>query len=112
MTTKILDADGNQANGNGTTGMPWQVRAIGFFGVPSAIAIFLVYVLAADVRSDATSAAVAAAAMRTELAQHQKHTEMLHQNIEEYMRTQLLLMRRMCSHAARTSSERDTCFQP
>lgn len=37
--------DDTKVNGD----MPWQVRAIGIFGVPSVIAMFLVYTMASNI---------------------------------------------------------------
>lgn len=92
-------------------GVPWWVRAIAFVGVPSAIACFLVWTLAGDVRTEATRAANTSLANASALVEHQKHTEQLHQNIEKYMNSQLLLMRLLCSNSARSAEERRACFQ-
>ena len=104
----ILDADGNEQKNGG----PWWAKDIRVAGPLTVIACALVYVLAFEVRDDARAAAATAAVIRTDIAAHHKHTEQLHTNIENYMRVQLLLMRQLCSNAAKSSEERRACFQP
>lgn len=105
----LLKADGTDAGGgNG----PWWVKSLWVVGPITMIAIGLVYLLAVDVRNDSRLAASTAVVTQRDLADHQKHTEQLHQNIEGYMRTQLLLMRQLCSNSAKSADERRGCFQP
>ena len=104
----LLNADGTEATKNG----PWWLKSAWVVGPITLIAVGLVYLLASDVRTDARAAASTAVAVRGDLAEHQRHTEQLHQNIEAYMRTQLLLMRQLCTNSAKSSDERRGCFQP
>lgn len=109
MASQILNSDGLPANGNGG---PWWVKDLRVVGPITIIALGLVYLLAVDVRNDSRAAATTANLMRSELSEHQKHTEQLHVNIESYMRVQLLLMRQLCTNSAKTPDEKRACFQP
>lgn len=104
----LLKADGTEANGNG----PWWVKSAWVVGPITMIALGLVYLLAIDVRTDSRAAASAATAVRGDLAEHQRHTEQLHKNIEDYMRVQMLLMRQLCTNSAKNNDERRGCFAP
>ena len=108
MTT-ILGPNGETANGNGG---PWWAKDLRVVGPITLIAMGLVYLLAVDVRNDARAAAHAAETTQADLVEHQKHTEKLHQNIEDYMRVQNLLTRQLCVNSARNSQDRTDCFKP
>ena len=105
----VLKADGTEANGNGG---PWWAKDLRVVGPITFIALGLVYVLTVEVRTDSKAAAVTAATIERGLAQHHKHTEDLHRNIEDYMRVQNLLTRQLCSNAAKTDDQRAGCFKP
>lgn len=105
----VLHADGTPTSNNGG---PWWAKDLRVVGPITLIALGLVYVLTMEVRSDAKDSAVTTAAMRAELAAHQKHTEDLHRNIEDYMRVQTLLTRQLCVNASKTADERGACFKP
>lgn len=109
MAGTILDSEGQPANGNSG---PWWARSIWALGPLTIIALGVVYVLAVEVRSDARAAAESAAQTKTELATHHRHTESLHQKIEDYLRVQNLLTRQLCANSAKTNEERRACFQP
>lgn len=104
----LLNADGQEVNGSG----PWWLKSIWVVGPITVIAVGLVYLLAMDVRSEARAAADTSAAVRSELADHQRHTESLHRNIEDYMRVQTLLTRQLCVNAAKNADDRAGCFRP
>ena len=105
----LLNAHGQEVNGNGG---PWWAKDLRVVGPMTVIAVGLVYLLAVEVRGDAKAAAATATAMRSELSLHHTHTEALHASIEGYMRVQLLLLRQLCNNAAETPEERRACFQP
>ncbi len=103
MATRLFNPDGTEIpNGNG--GMPWQVRAIGFFGVPSAIAIFLVWNMTGTQANDIREA-------RAQLANHAQVSAVA--NIETAKRLEHVerVLTAICVNAAKTISERAGCFQ-
>lgn len=104
----LLQADGTEAN---TTG-PWWAKTVWMLGPLTIMCMGLVYWLAMDVSNEARAAATTAAAIQRDLSSHQHHTEMLHKNIEDYMRVQNLLTRQLCANAAKSSDERNKCFVP
>ena len=80
--------------------IPWWVGAIYKVGVPTAIACYLVYILANRVQTgiEATNAALAA---------HIHQQQMHYQNEEK----QLQLLRAICSNSAANGTERNECFK-
>lgn len=109
MATQIFGANGEELNGkNG----PWWLRSAWVVGPITLIALWLVYFMAMDVRDEARVAARVGVAIQSSLIEHQKHTEALHQNIEDYMRVQNLLTRQLCANSAKSDVERRACFQP
>ena len=104
----LLNADGLEVDGNG----PWWLKSAWVVGPITVIALGLVFLLAFDVRTDSRVAASTAVAVRGDLAEHQRHTEQLHKNIEDYMRVQMLLLRQLCTNAAKNADERAGCFKP
>lgn len=103
----LLQADGTEANTNG----PWWAKTVWMLGPLTIIALGLVYLLATDVRNEARAAATNSASVQRDLAAHQHHTELLHKNIEDYMRVQNLLTRQLCVNSARTQQDRADCFK-
>jgi hypothetical protein len=108
-TPNLVDPSGMEINGkNG----PWWLKSAWVVGPITLIALGLVYFLAVDVRDEARDAARVGVAIASALAEHQKHTEQLHRNIEDYMRVQNLLTRQLCANSAKSDVERRACFQP
>jgi hypothetical protein len=112
MTSIINSENGN--NGGATAGMPWWVRAITVFGVPAAIALFLVWTMASKQtaaletiatgladhnRGDATATADIRAAA-TEVRDVLRDTNI---RMESYLRI-------MCVNAAKNVTDRSTCL--
>jgi hypothetical protein len=97
-------------NGNS----PWWVRAIVQVGVPASLALFLVwYVTLGPDRNEARRAAIAAGIVDAKIDKHMLHTEQLHRAMEDYMRTNTLLMRQLCVSAAKQAGEdARNCFAP
>jgi len=88
-------------------GMPWQVKAIGFVGVPSALLIYMIYAQNVDFKANLHS-------VRENLGLHSEQTRILiDQNsklivtIEQLNRT----MDRICSNTAKNTTERNECFR-
>ena len=91
-------------------GMPWWVKAITFFGVPSAIALWLVYLLG-------TTIANATLTNSTALIEHHQATSSLVNVIntehQEHKLDSVIiqqLLQAMCVNAAADSDERGNCF--
>lgn len=104
----ILGADGQEVGSQG----PWWAKSLWVVGPITVIALGLVYLLAVDVRNEARAATQSSIAVQRDLAEHQRHTEQLHRNIEDYMRVQNLLTRQLCVNAAKNPNERAECFKP
>lgn len=82
------------------TEIPWWVSTVYKIGVPTAIACYLVYILANKVQTgiEATNEALAA----------HIHQEEMHFNNEQ---KQLQLLRTICANAATDRNERNECFK-
>jgi hypothetical protein len=94
---------------------PWVVRAISVFGVPAAMALFLMWYVTLGPGGDKSSLREhfsETVTIQNRLDQHLTHTEMLHRNIEHYMQVQTLLTRQLCVNASETEDDRAACFKP
>ena len=94
--------------GNGgaeSNGMPWWVKAAGVVGVPSLIAVFLVYALASghQATTDDIAKDVKAHAEASEL--HTSDSKAALDRIERIFRV-------MCVNAAADSMQRERCLAP
>lgn len=80
--------------------IPWWVSAIYKVGVPTAIACYLVYILANKVQTgiEATNEALNA---------HIRQQQMYFDNQQK----QLQLLRTICANAATSGMERNECFK-
>ena len=87
--------------------MPWQVRAIGIFGVPSAIALYLVYTLASDIRP--LTAAVERVAVQME-ATNVAMVRALAQTQSEYLALRRILTAQ-CINASQSNEDRRRCLE-
>ena len=90
----------------GIDGMPWWVKAIGFVGVPSAIAMYLIYALVANVvpamfemQKTMNTLAVQIGTVSTE------HQESKRQN-EEIIK----VLRGTCLNQSKTYEEKSRCL--
>lgn len=102
MATQLFNSgDGSGSNGSG---MPWQVRAVGFFGVPSAIAIFLVWNMTGTQAQDIRAA-------REQLANHAQVSASA--NLETAKRLEHVerVLTAICANAAKNLGDRASCFQ-
>lgn len=85
---------------------PWWVTLTLKVGVPAAIAMFLVYLLAVDVRG-------ANARIERTLADHITIGPAMIRMLEDHERSDIRLetyARLNCVHAAKTQAERDACL--
>ena len=92
---------------NGNSQMPWQVKAIGLIGAPTAIACYLVYILAGEVKTVSTET-------RQGLTSHASQTTELINRMDEANREQKLLkllLQRICVNTAKTEQTRADCFR-
>jgi hypothetical protein len=87
-------------------GMPWWVKAIGFVGVPSAIAMYLIYALVAnvvpamfDMQRAMNNLAVSVGNISTEHAESKRQTEEM-----------LKVLRGSCLNQAKTYEEKSRCL--
>lgn len=91
-------------NGNGVTHLlPIWMRAIATLGVPSAIAIFLVWVGSNEVPKIQRQTQVNTEA----LVQLQEHTRQIQETNAAIYR----MLQRLCSNTAKTDDERSRCFE-
>lgn len=81
-------------------GLPWQVKAIGFIGIPSTIALYLTYVMAGTMTKNTAD-------VKDLLSEHHMVTRTLIQQNETIIR----VMRTGCVNAAKTYDERARCQQ-
>lgn len=87
-------------------GMPWQLKAIMTVGVPSAIALFLVWSLA-------NNFGIAQASTNKMLMDHIAVAPAMMRMLEEHKDSDIRLenyLRRICVNAARTAAERESCL--
>lgn len=92
---------------NGKDGMPWQIKAIGLIGVPSAIAIYWTVVAAQDIRLNQQ-------AQKENLALHATQTSVVSEQNRELLVTLEELKRSMskiCTNTAKNYQERNDCFR-
>ena len=93
-------------SGTDTSHMPWWVRAITFFGVPSAIAIFLVWTMA-------VSQSQALSKVADKLADYNNTTTAAAFNVKEALQESNRRMENylfiMCVNAGNTSEARNAC---
>jgi hypothetical protein len=90
----------------GIDGMPWWVKAIGFVGVPSAIAMFLVWALVSNVipvmlemQKTVNTMAVQVATVSAEHAESKRQTEEM-----------LKVLRGSCLNGAKSYEEKTRCL--
>jgi len=96
--------DGNPKRRTTDSGYPWWLNAIYKVGVPSAIAIFLVWFMTTQVRDNLNSI---------------KENLMLHSEVNikslqanEFHNDKLFkLLQRICANSAKTNTERVECFR-
>lgn len=94
-------------NGKPDNSMPWQIKAIGLIGVPSAIAIYLVLSLDQGIRADNRT-------LRESLNYHTQQTEVSRVQNEKILNTLESIKRsqdRTCANTAKTYADRSECFR-
>lgn len=87
--------------------MPWQVKAIGLVGVPSAIAIYLVYTLASGI----VPAMQEMSRMQTSLLLTMNQFAMDHSTTKVQNESVLRVLRTTCANNAQTMDARERCQQ-
>lgn len=94
-----------------TNGMPWWVKAVTLFGVPSTIALFLVYVLvnviAGEVRKTSDDVGDTNALIKAHIEASDR-IERMHQENEQSMHR---ILRAICVNGAANQQERAGCIQ-
>jgi hypothetical protein len=80
--------------------LPWWVTAVYKVGVPTAIACYLVWLLAAKVQDNLQ-------AIQGEVTQHILDQQLSSQTSKQT----LVLLRIICSEGAKSVEERNACFQ-
>lgn len=93
------------------TNGPWWSKTLWVVGPVTLIALGLVYYLATTISDNQRAQSSDIRSMRENLLLHHNDTEVLHRNIEQYMRIQNSLTRQLCVNAARTADERAGCFK-
>jgi len=90
----------------GIDGMPWWVKAIGFVGVPSAIAMFLIWALVQNVvpavlemQKTVNTMAVQVATVSAEHAESKRQTEEV-----------IKVLRGNCINQAKSYEEKNRCL--
>jgi hypothetical protein len=87
--------------------IPWQVKAIATIGIPAAIAIYLVFILANRIESSVLS-------VQGELQRHAVDSSyMIKQNDSfiNQLNSIKQIMQQTCANTARTSEDRRNCFR-
>ena len=97
------------ANEHDKSDMPWQVRAVTFFGVPSAIALYLVYILAGTVVSKLDRQADIISQQSTRNGDIIKLIESENQVQRINMELVIRILRANCVNSSATNLERDRC---
>lgn len=87
-------------------GLPMLAKVAAVVGVPSAIAMYLVWTLTSSVASAAQAERIA-----TEVHAHITRTEVLSAEREKQLEAQIRLLRLMCQSVAKTESVRVACSQ-
>lgn len=110
MTTIHL-RESNELTNESEQSIPWQVRAIGFIGVPSAIAIYLIWWITSTLAPQLNS-------ISTLLSEHQSttvaviemiKTDRIHSGVTNDLLVKLL--RSNCINNSNNAIERDRCNQ-
>lgn len=104
LTPKIISPDYDGDDRRSPLGdLPWWVRAIAIIGVPSAIAVFLVYVGAMEVPKIKAEQI----ATKVEVVENQRLLALqAEQNAAIYR-----MLVRVCSNTSHTEDERQRCFE-
>lgn len=84
--------------------LPWWVNAIYKVGVPTAIACYLVWILASKVQTEVE-------AVQNVVNQHVQDQQRNMLEFTKISKEQLKLLRAMCLHSAKTDNQRDDCVQ-
>ena len=87
-------------------GLPMLAKVAAVVGVPSAIAMYLVWVLTSGVASAAQMEAV-----RQAVDIHNARAEVISAEYERQLETQTRLLRLMCQSVAKTEAVRVACSQ-
>ena len=82
-----------------SNGGPWWLQAIYKIGVPSALAVYLIWVLASRIDNNLTI-------IRENIGLHANDTSYL---VKQNTQMEQLL-RRICANTAKTVEERNSCF--
>lgn len=100
----IMTDDENLHRRSSDNGFPWWIKAITTIGVPSAIALFLVWFVTTQVRDNISN-------IRENLNLHAESSiKMMHAS--EYQDDKLYrLLQRICANSAKTNTERVECFR-
>ena len=92
---------------NGDNGMPWQVKAIGLIGVPSALAIYFSYSIVGDIRINQQNVKENLALHSTQTQSVMEQNRQLLISLDNLKRT----MDKICANTARNYTERNECFR-
>lgn len=91
--------------------IPWQVKAVGYIGIPGVIAIGLVYILAHEVRTwqEDTSKVLTTHIETTNNAINNSHAES--REMVEALRMMQRSLDRVCVNTARGTSAIENCLK-
>ncbi len=104
MAGLIIDPS-SKDNGNGSQQPAW-LQTILKVGVPSAIALFLVYTLATN---NSTALANVERSQQQHAVDVTRHTELLREVKDSSLRMEIYL-RMMCIRLSKTADDRNTCL--
>lgn len=85
-------------------GLPWWVNAVYKVGVPTAIACYLVYILAGKVQTNVE-------AVQSVLSQHELEQQHFLNELNRDSKLQLKMLETMCIHSSKTDEQRQECIQ-
>lgn len=91
----------------GVDGMPWQVKAVGIIGVPSAIAIYLVYSMVQGVVPAIANVQTTTNSLVLAMGELTKDHAAVRMQNESMIR----ILQATCVNAAKTNEERERCFR-
>lgn len=90
-----------------TDGMPWQVKALGFIGVPSAIALYLVYSLVSGI----TPAVLSMQSTMSTLVISMNNIALDHAAAKQQNEQILRVLRASCVNSATDNEARERCLR-
>lgn len=105
----ILDnrKGGRRQSDTSTDGLPWQLKAVGVIGVPSAIAIYLVYSLINGIIPALVNGNALLSSHMSQMGLFVADQTTIKMQNEDILK----VLRISCTNQAKTDSDRDRCLR-